>query len=391
MNIESGIHSIGVIGSGTMGAGIAQLAATYGWEVKLYDTREEALDKSKSALDKVLLRLIEKGKIDKDKKSAIESKIGYVSSMASFKDCDLIIEAIIEDLEIKKKVFREVESIVSGDCIIASNTSSLSIASLAASCNSPERFIGIHFFNPVPLMKLVEIIPAVQTSDETKKKAKSIIESWGKLTVIAKDTPGFIVNKVARPFYSEALRIAEEGIADYATIDWAMKEIGGFRMGPFELMDFIGNDVNYAVTESVFAAFYFDPRYKPAFAQKRLSEAGWLGRKSGRGYYTYTEGTEAPSPNEDSVPGKSIVDRILALLIDEAADAVMYGIANKEDVDTAMTTGVNYPKGLLKWADEIGIAEVVKRLDNLYAHYHDPRYRCCGLLRTMANERRKFY
>lgn len=380
-----------MIGSGTMGAGIAQLAATYGWEVKLYDTREEALDKSKSALDKVLLRLIEKGKIDKDKKSAIESKIGYVSSMASFKDCDLIIEAIIEDLEIKKKVFREVESIVSGDCIIASNTSSLSIASLAASCNSPERFIGIHFFNPVPLMKLVEIIPAVQTSDETKKKAKSIIESWGKLTVIAKDTPGFIVNKVARPFYSEALRIAEEGIADYATIDWAMKEIGGFRMGPFELMDFIGNDVNYAVTESVFAAFYFDPRYKPAFAQKRLSEAGWLGRKSGRGYYTYTEGTEAPSPNEDSVPGKSIVDRILALLIDEAADAVMYGIANKEDVDTAMTTGVNYPKGLLKWADEIGIAEVVKRLDNLYAHYHDPRYRCCGLLRTMANERRKFY
>ncbi len=385
------MKTIGIIGSGTMGSGIAQVAATHGWEVKLFDTRQEALDMSKEKLGAILARLIEKGRMDEAQKSDIQSKIDYVSSIQDFTDCDLIIEAIIEDLEIKKKVFKEVESIVSADCIIASNTSSLSIASLASSCTKSERFIGIHFFNPVPLMKLVEIIPAVQTSPFTKKKAKEIIDSWGKLTVIAKDTPGFIVNKVARPFYSEALRIAEEGIADYATIDWAMKEIGGFRMGPFELMDFIGNDVNYAVTESVFAAFYYDPRYKPAFTQKRLSEAGFLGRKSGRGYYDYAEGTDSTEPNKDEALGKQIVDRIIALLIDEAADAVMYGVASRDDVDTAMTKGVNYPKGLLAWADEIGINEVVNRLDDLFDHYHDPRYRCCGLLRSMAEEKKTFY
>jgi 3-hydroxybutyryl-CoA dehydrogenase len=385
------MNRIGIIGSGTMGSGIAQVAATYGWEVKLFDARAEALAHSRKALEKVLTRLLEKGKMDETKKSDIESKIDYVTTMGSFKDCDLIIEAIIEDLDIKKKVFKEVESIVSKDCIIASNTSSLSIASLASSCSSPERFIGIHFFNPVPLMKLVEIIPAIQTSEETKKKAISIIDSWDKLTVVAKDTPGFIVNKVARPFYSEALRIYEEGIADFETIDWAMKELGGFRMGPFELMDFIGNDVNYAVTESVFTAFYFDPRYKPAFTQKRLSEAGWLGKKSGRGYYDYKEGVEKSALREDTPLGEKIVSRILALLIDEAADAVMYGVASRDDLDTAMTKGVNYPKGLLAWADEIGIAEIVKRLDDLYAHYHDPRYRCSGLLRTMAYEQKTFY
>jgi len=374
-----------------MGSGIAQVAATYGCTVKLFDTRKEALDISQGKLEKILSRLIEKGRIDEAKKEDIQTLISYEEDMASFADCDLVIEAIIEDLDIKQAVFQQVESIVSKECIIASNTSSLSIASLASVCEKPERFIGIHFFNPVPLMKLVEVIPAVQTSSDTLKRAKAIIDSWEKLTVVAKDTPGFIVNKVARPFYSEALRIAEEGIADFATIDWAMKEIGGFRMGPFKLMDFIGNDVNYAVTESVFQAFYYDPRYKPAFTQKRLAEAGYLGRKSGRGYYDYATTIEPQHPDMDEALGQQIVDRILALLIDEAADAVMYGIASVEDVETAMTKGVNYPKGLLAWADEIGVKEVVSRLDRLYAHYHDPRYRCCGLLRSMADDGRTFH
>ncbi len=373
-----------------MGSGIAQVAATNGWEVKLFDTKKEALELSRSKLEKILNRLIEKERIDEAKKTDIQSKIDYVESLEAFADCDLVIEAIIEDLGIKKSVFQGVEAIVKDECIIASNTSSLSIASLASACRIPERFIGIHFFNPVPLMKLVEIIPAVQTSEATRVKSKEIIDSWGKLTVVAKDTPGFIVNKVARPFYSEALRIAEEGIADYATIDWAMKEIGGFRMGPFELMDFIGNDVNYAVTESVFAAYYFDPRYKPAFAQKRLSEAGYLGRKSGKGYYDYSEGAQKPEPNQDRQLGERIVNRIIALLIDEAADAVMYGVATVEDVETAMTKGVNYPKGLLAWADEIGIQNCVNRLDVLFDYYRDTRYRCCGLLREMARENRRF-
>ena len=240
-------------------------------------------------------------------------------------------------------------------------------------------------------MKLVEIIPAVQTDINTTQKAKSIIDNWGKLTVLAKDTPGFIVNKVARPFYSEALRIYEEGIADIPTIDWAMTEIGGFRMGPFTLMDFIGHDVNYIVTETVFKAFYYDGRYKPSFTQKRLVEAGFNGRKSGRGFYDYSENASKPEPNRDEIQGKKIVHRIVLMLINEAADTLQYGIATKEDIDLAMTKGVNYPKGLLKWADEIGIEECVAGLDALFEEYHEERYRCSPLLRKMLKQKISFF
>jgi 3-hydroxybutyryl-CoA dehydrogenase len=239
-------------------------------------------------------------------------------------------------------------------------------------------------------MPLVEIIPAVQTSEDTLNKAKSIIDDWGKVTVIAKDTPGFIVNRVARPFYGEAIRIYEEGVADFATIDWAMREVGGFRMGPFELMDYIGNDINYTVTETVFASFYFDPRYKPSFTQKRMMEAGYLGRKSGRGYYDYsTENT--PKVNEDKELGKIILWRVIAMLINEAADALFLNIASKEDIDLAMTKGVNYPKGLLAWADEIGLENVLKQLEDLQAEYGEDRYRPSPLLKRMVAENKTFY
>ena len=189
------------------------------------------------------------------------------------------------------------------------------------------------------------------------------------------------MNKVARPFYSEALRIYEEGVADFATIDWAMKEIGGFRMGPFELMDYIGNDVNYAVTCSVWEAFYYDPRYKPAFTQKKLAEAGFLGRKTGRGYYDYAEGASRPQPNKDMTLGQVISYRILVMLINEAADTLFMNIASRADIETAMTKGVNYPKGLFAWAEEIGVNEVVQSIDALYDDYREDRYRCCPLLR----------
>ena len=281
--------NVGIIGSGTMGSGIAQVAATSGCKVKLYDTNQAALDKAKSALEKILARLVEKGRIDTAEKSRIQNNISYVGNLKDLADSDLTIEAIIESLDIKKKVFSELETYVSNDCIIASNTSSLSIASIAASLKKPERCIGIHFFNPAPLMQLVEVIPAIQTSKEVLENSIKIISDWKKVVAVAKDTPGFIVNRVARPFYGESLRIYEEGIADFATIDHSLKSLGGFRMGPFELMDFIGNDVNYTVTETVFTAFYFDPRYKPAFTQKRFAEAGYLGRKSGKGYYDYDE------------------------------------------------------------------------------------------------------
>ena len=222
------------------------------------------------------------------------------------------------------------------------------------------------------------------------KKAKSIIDDWGKVTVIAKDTPGFIVNRVARPFYGEAIRIYEEGVADFATIDWAMREVGGFRMGPFELMDYIGNDINYTVTETVFASFYFDPRYKPSFTQKRMMEAGYLGRKSGRGYYNYST-KNTPKVNEDKELGKIILWRVIAMLINEAADALFLKIATKEDIDLAMTKGVNYPKGLLAWADEIGIDNVLKQLEDLQAEYGEDRYRPSPLLKRMVKENKTFY
>ncbi|MCB0410374.1 MAG: 3-hydroxybutyryl-CoA dehydrogenase, partial [Flavobacteriales bacterium] len=305
--------------------------------------------------------------------------------------CGSVLEAIIENLEIEQKVFSQFETIVNDDCILASNTSSLSIASIASACKKAERVIGIHFFNPAPLMPLVEIIPAVQTSEETKTASRQLIDDSKKVTVLAKDTPGFIVNRVARPFYGEALRIYEEGIADFATIDWAMTELGGFRMGPFTLMDYIGNDVNYTVTETVFAAFYYDPRYKPSFTQKRHSEAGWYGRKSGRGYYNYAEGVEMPLPTKDEVLGRQILDRILMMLINEAIDALFLNIATKEDIDLAMTKGVNYPKGLLEWADEIGLDKVLNNLENMFVEYGEDRYRPSPLLRRMVKEGKKFF
>jgi 3-hydroxybutyryl-CoA dehydrogenase len=387
---------VGIIGSGTMGSGIAQVAATAGCKVKLYDTHTEALGKAKAALEKIMSRLVEKGRIDNAEKSRIQNNIQYVDSLKELKHSDLTIEAIIENLDIKKNVFSTLEKFVSEKCIIASNTSSLSITSIASSLEKPDRCIGIHFFNPAPLMKLVEVIPAIQTSEETLNTSVKTIKDWGKTVAVAKDTPGFIVNRVARPFYGEALRIYEEGIASFAEIDSAMKEIGGFRMGPFELMDFIGNDVNYTVTETVFKAFYYDPRYKPAFTQKRFAEAGYLGRKSGKGYYDYSEnGVSTPLNDQNTETERSrsqnIFERILVMLINEAADALFWNIASAEDIDNAMTKGVNYPKGLLAWADEKGIDWCVKKMDELYSEYHEDRYRCSPLLRKMNREKAKFF
>jgi len=396
-NPQSPIKFVGIIGGGTMGSGIAQVAATSGCKVKLYDTNQAALDKAKSSLEKILLRLIEKGRIDTDEKNRIQSNITYVNSLKDLADSNLTIEAIIENLDIKKKVFSELESYVADDCIIASNTSSLSIASIAASLEKPERCVGIHFFNPAPLMKLVEVIPAIQTSKDVLEKSIQTISDWKKVVAVAKDTPGFIVNRVARPFYGEALRIYEEGVANFATIDWSLKTIGGFRMGPFELMDFIGNDVNYTVTETVFTAFYFDPRYKPAFTQKRFSEAGYLGRKSGKGYYNYDENgkiigsLDVTSSAVERSLAESIFNRVLVMLINEAADALFLNIASAEDIDSAMTKGVNYPKGLLAWADEKGIDWCVSKLDDLYNEYHEDRYRCSPLLRKMKKQGLRFF
>lgn len=366
---------IGVIGSGAMGAGIAQVAATAGHTVLVYDNNSKSLEKAAANLKASLAKLVEKQKITADQSQSISKNINFVSDLNAFAKCNLAIEAIIENLEVKQKVFSDLEKIVGPDCILSSNTSSLSITSIASACAKPERVLGVHFFNPATLMPLVEIIPGIATAGNLAGEIKKLIDGWGKVTVIAKDTPGFIVNRVARPFYSEALRIYEEGIADMPTIDWAMKEFGGFKMGPFELMDLIGHDVNYVVTETVWKQFYFDPRFKPALSQKRLLEAGFLGRKSGRGFYNYAEGSSLPEPKKDEALGKLVFNRILAMLINEAVDTHYYQIASKADIDLAMTKGVNYPKGLLKWSDEIGPKNVLKTLQDLYDLYQEDRYR----------------
>lgn len=382
---------VGILGAGSMGSGIAQIAATQEHQVVLVDLNDEALSKAEASLKKILARLVEKEKMDEVTSNTIIGRINFSNNINDFSDCGMVIEAIVENLDIKQKVFTQLEKTVNDNCILASNTSSLSIASIASSCQNANRVIGIHFFNPAPLMPLVEIIPAVQTSEDTIAIARELIDGWKKVTVLTKDTPGFIVNRVARPFYGEALKIYEEGVADFATIDWAMTELGGFRMGPFTLMDYIGNDINYTVTETVFAAFYYDPRYKPSFTQKRHSEAGWFGRKSGRGYYNYTEGTEMPQSNKDEELGQLILNRILVMLINEAIDALFLNIATKEDIDLAMTKGVNYPKGLLAWADEIGLDKVLNQLETLHQEYGEDRYRPSVLLRRMVRKDENFF
>lgn len=373
---------IGIVGAGAMGAGIAQVAAMAGNEVRLFDTNAEAKSKALRSITDSINIFVSKGKLQPEEGVAVIGKIYLCEKLDTLADCDIVIEAIIEDLQIKKALFADLEKIVSSSCILASNTSSLSITSIASSLGKPERCIGIHFFNPPVLMKLVEVVPAIQTNQEMVAFVKELITSWGKTVVTAKDTPGFIVNKVARPYYSEAIRILEEGITDIATIDSAMTQYG-FKMGPFTLMDFIGHDVNYRVTESVWKSFFYDSKYRPSFTQLRLLEAGYLGKKSGKGFYDYGDGQSIPKVNDETLK-QTIFMRIISMLINEAADTVWMQICNTEDVELAMKLGVNYPKGLLEWGKELGYQNIIQCLDDLHHTYGEERYRVCRFLRDLG-------
>ncbi|HRO99720.1 MAG TPA: 3-hydroxyacyl-CoA dehydrogenase NAD-binding domain-containing protein [Flavobacteriales bacterium] len=375
--------TVAVIGAGTMGSGIAQVAAQAGHQVILFDTRREAVDKALAGLRRTLDKLVEKGKLTGEQADGIHGRITPASDLKDLAGSGLVIEAIIEDLGIKKKLFAELEGLLGADAVLATNTSSLSVTAIAAACSRPERVIGLHFFNPAPLLPLVEVVPGLATDAKLDARLMALMQAWGKTPVVCKDTPGFIVNRVARPFYGEAIRIYEEGIADMPTIDAAMKGVG-FKMGPFELMDLIGNDINFTVTRTVWEAFFYDPRYKPSFTQQRQVESGRLGRKSGRGYYNYADGAMPTFPAVDGAVAAPIVERILAMLINEAADALFWQVASASDIDLAMTKGVNYPKGLLAWADEQGAAHWLGVLERLQATYGEDRYRPSPLLRRAA-------
>jgi 3-hydroxybutyryl-CoA dehydrogenase len=279
------IKTIGIAGAGTMGAGIAQVSATHGYQTILFDVNENMLDKAKAGIEKSMESLVQKQKITSDKKAEIISRIQYINQVTQLK-ADLIIEAIIERLDIKQQFFNEVAAVNSAETILATNTSSIPVTQIAAKVPNPKRFLGIHFFNPAPIMKLVEIICGVETNLAIANQCKQLIEGMGKTCVMAADAPGFIVNRVARHYYVEGLKIAEERIADFDTID-ALMESSGFKMGPFKLMDLIGVDTNFSVTTSIYNLFHQDGKFRPSRIQQQKVDAGHHGRKTGKGFYNY--------------------------------------------------------------------------------------------------------
>ena len=486
---------VAVIGAGAMGAGIAQVAAAAGHTVKLHDTRPDAAAQAIMGICAQFEKMAVKGKMSQQAAQAAGGRLSSAPGLADLADAGLVVEAIVENLQVKQKLFTDLEELVSGDCILATNTSSISITAIGAALKRPHRLAGLHFFNPAPLMALVEVVSGLATDPEVSDTLVATAAAWGKTPVRAKSTPGFIVNRVARPYYGEALRVLSEGAADCATLDACCREAGGFRMGPFELMDMIGHDVNFAVTNSVWRAYFNDPRFSPSLIQQDLVDAGFLGKKTGRGFYNYQDGASkalpataptqpAPSSiviygettaaqalttrlqanNTDFTPAAAMGDtlataggvtlritdgrtatrcafdmqtpntvlidlaldyhkatrlaiavasqcsptaanaaigllqaagfavsvlqdvpglimmRTVAMLANEAADAVNQGVCDAPSVDTAMRLGVNYPCGPLAWADAIGLEKISTVLANLAHTYGEDRYRTSPLI-----------
>ncbi len=497
---------IAVVGAGAMGAGIAQVAAVAGHRVRLLDNRPDVAARAVAGIRAQLAKMAEKGRLTAADAAAAGMRLLPAHEIADLADAGLVIEAIVEDLAEKQELFADLEGTVGRDCTLCTNTSSISITAIGAALRHPERLAGLHFFNPAPLMALVEVVSGLATERAVAETLFDTAATWGKTPVHARSTPGFIVNRVARPYYAEALRLVQEGAADCATIDAVMREAGGFRMGPFELMDMIGLDVNFAVTKSVWRGFFHDQRFQPSLLQQDLVDAGRLGRKSGRGFHDYREGAAPLAPNSEpaqpapakitlcggstatdalaarlaaagvacerqvatdgriaeadgaalyvtdgrsatrravesgnvdtvlidlaldyatagriavataaqcrpaaissaigllqaagmavsrfgDVPGLAVM-RTVAMLANEAADAVNQGVCSAAAADSAMSLGVNYPRGPLVWADGIGLPAVRDVLANLGAAYGEDRYRISPLLHQKVFAARKFH
>lgn len=490
---------VAVIGSGAMGAGIAQVAAAAGHTVKLFDNRPEAATQAVAGLRAQFAKLADKGKISLEAANAAAGRLVVAQQLTDLSDAHLVIEAIVENLQAKQALFSALEALVSADCIFGTNTSSISVTAIGAALQTPQRLAGLHFFNPAPLMALVEIVSGLATDRAVADTLFATAAAWGKTPVHAKSTPGFIVNRVARPYYAEAMRLLTEGASDCATLDAVMREAGGFRMGPFELMDMIGHDVNFAVTRSVWNAFFNDPRFSPSLVQQELVDAGFLGKKTGRGFYDYRAGADKPAPRTEAtqttpiglaicgesdaamalaarltaasvtfqrltsldgriaqagdavlfvtdgrsathraaesgiantvlvdlaldygratrlalacadhcstpaadaaigllqasglkvsrladIPGLAVM-RTVAMLANEAADAVNQGVCSAVAADAAMRLGVNYPQGPLIWADQAGLLTIRDVLANLGASYGEDRYRISPLIQRQV-------
>jgi 3-hydroxybutyryl-CoA dehydrogenase len=366
-----------------MGSGIAQVAATAGHPVALVDAVTGAVEEAVARIIASLQRQEAKGRISSAQLEEIVERITPVESVAGLPPCGLVVEAVREDLETKRALFTRVAASQPADAVLATNTSSLDITAIAAGIPGPDRVIGLHFFNPPAAMRLVEVVGGAESAEEVLEAATELMRAWGKAPVRCTSTPGFIVNRVARPFYGEAQRMLVDGVADPATLDAAVRS-AGFRMGPLELTDFIGQDVNLAVGTSVWEQTGRDPRYEPTALQQQLVAAGHLGRKSGRGVYRYgPDGTALDAvPDEGRVAEllagpveTNPLARTLAMLVNEAVDLVRRGEATPEDVDTAMTLGTNYPRGPIAWGRDIGYAVVAEQLAALDRAFPGGRYR----------------
>lgn len=389
---------VGVIGAGTMGAGIAQLAARSGARTILHDPLPDALQLGAQYARDGLAKEAAKGRLSASEASEATTRIEPVDGLAAFAECELVIEAAPERLSLKHEIYARVSELVSEHCVLATNTSSLLVTAIAAGASRPERVVGMHFFNPAPIMRLLEVVAGEQSDERSLALAHATGEAMGKTVIRAKDGPGFLVNRCNRPFGLEALRLLQEGIAEIETIDRTVRMEGGFRMGPFELMDLVGIDTGFEISKSFYEQSFGEPRWRPSPIAARYVAAGRHGRKSGRGYYDYSRDPYRP-PDPDQDPNRNppdadagarpapggVLERIVCQVINECAFALGEGVGSAQDIDTGMMLGLNYPRGPLAWADEIGLDHVLAVLDGLWEEYHEERYRSAPALRRLVS------